>query len=105
VRPGLGNQLHTRAQLLLCPLLRIEPAQRPRLAAIRENLTARIAEAGQRGWLGEAEGLKVSLTAADAKLVQVDGLIARRQAAVTLGMPAFREIAGRTTTSTIAGRT
>ncbi len=83
-----------------CPLLRIDPSQRPRLAAIRENLTARIAEAGQHGWLGEAEGLKVSLAAADAKLAQVDGLIARRQSAVSLGMPAFRDIAGRTTTST-----
>jgi hypothetical protein len=53
------------------------------------------------------EGLKVSLAAADAKLAQVDGLIARRQAAVSLGMPAFRDIAGRTTTSTstTAGRT
>ncbi len=85
-----------------CPLLRIDPAQRPRLAAIRENLTARIIEAEQQGWLGEAEGLKVSLAAANAKLAQVDGLIARRDAAVGLGMPAFPDIAGRTTTR--AGR-
>ncbi len=85
-----------------CPLLRIDPAQRHRLAAIRENLTARIAEAKQQGWAGEAEGLKVSLAAADAKLAQIDGLIARRDAAVTLGIPAFPAIAGRTTTD---GRT
>jgi integrase len=83
-----------------CPLLRIDPVQRPRLAAIRDNLTARIGEAEQQGWLGEAEGLKVSLAAADAKLTQIDGLIARRDAAVSLGMPAFRDIAGRTTTVT-----
>ena len=66
------------------------------------HLPARIIEAEQQGWLGEAEGLKVSLAAANAKLAQVDGLIARRDAAVGLGMPAFPDIAGRTTTK--AGR-
>jgi hypothetical protein len=35
------------------PLLRIEPAQRQRLAEIRDNLTARIIEAEREGWLGE----------------------------------------------------
>jgi len=79
-----------------CPLLRIDPAQRTRLAAIRDNLTARIAEAERENWTGEAEGLKVSLAAADAKLAQADGLIARR-AATHLGIPAYRDIAGRTT--------
>jgi integrase len=52
-----------------CALLRPDPAQRPRLAAIRDNLHARIAEARQQGWLGEVEGLQVSLAAATAKLV------------------------------------
>ena len=79
-----------------CPLLRIEPAQRPRLADIRDNLTARISEAQREGWTGEAEGLKISLAAADAKLAQVDGLIARRDTAVSLGMPAFPGTASRT---------
>ena len=71
---------------------------RPRLTAIRDNLTARIAEAEQQGWLGEAEGLKVSLAAADTKLTQVDMLIARRDTAVSLGMPAFPDIAAQTAT-------
>ena len=79
-----------------CPLLRVEPGQRQRLADIRENLTARISEAQREGWLGEAEGLKVSLAAAEAKLAQVDGLIARRRDAVSLGMPSFPDVAGRT---------
>ena len=61
-----------------------------------ENLTARISEAQREGWLGEAEGLKVSLSAAEAKLAQVDGLIARRRDAVSLGMPSFPDVAGRT---------
>ena len=81
-----------------CPLLRVSPDQRPRLVDIRDNLIARIDEARQEGWTGEAEGLKVSLAAANAKLAQADGLAARRTAAVGLGMPAFRDIAGRTAT-------
>jgi integrase len=81
-----------------CPLLRVSPDQRPRLADIRDNLIARIDEARREGWTGEAEGLKVSLAAANAKLAQVDGLAARRNAAVSLGIPTFRDIAGRTAT-------
>jgi hypothetical protein len=79
-----------------CPLLRIDPDQRPRLAAIRDNLTARIAEAEHEGWTGEAEGLKVSLAAAAAKLAQIDDLITRRATTIHLGIPAYRDIAGRT---------
>ena len=82
-----------------CPLLRVSPDQRPRLVDIRDNLIARIDEARREGWLGEAEGLKVSLAAANAKLAQVDRLAARRTAAVGLGMPVFRDIAGRTAPS------
>ncbi|MET7565983.1 hypothetical protein ABZS95_38695 [Streptomyces sp. NPDC005479] len=44
-----------------CSLLRPDPAQRGRLEEIRDNLLARIAEAERAGWLGEIEGLKVSL--------------------------------------------
>jgi integrase len=79
-----------------CPLLRADPAQRPRLEEIRDNLTARISEARREGWAGEAEGLQASLAAANSKLAQVDGLTARRQAAVSLGMPSFPDLAGRT---------
>jgi hypothetical protein len=48
-----------------------EPAQRPRIAEIRDNLLARIAEAEREGWLGEIEGLKVSLAGAEDKLAQI----------------------------------
>ena len=65
---------------LRCPLLRLDPAQRPRLVDIRRNLGERIAEAQRNGWRGEVEGLKVSMAAADTKLAQLDGLAARRQA-------------------------
>jgi hypothetical protein len=49
-----------------------DPAQRPRIAEIRDNLLARIAEAERERWLGEIEGLKVSLAGAENKLAQID---------------------------------
>jgi len=39
---------------------------------IRDNLKARIAEAQREGWLGEVEGLQVSLAGAQDKLVQIE---------------------------------
>ena len=83
---------------LRCPLLRTDPAQRPRLIHLRDNLLARIDEAQREGWLGEAEGLKVSLAAAQQKLTQLDDL-ARRRSTIHLGMPGFPDIAGRTVTT------
>ena len=74
-------------------MLRIDPAQRHRLEEIRDNLLARIAEAEREGWTGEAEGLKVSLDAANNKLAQADLTAARRAEAVSLGIPAYRDIA------------
>ncbi|ABH00467.1 integrase [Rhodococcus sp. ACS1] len=55
-----------------CSLLWPDPDQRPRLAEIRDNLAARITEANREGWLGEVEGLQVSLAAAEDKLAQID---------------------------------
>ena len=81
-----------------CPMLRVDPDQRHRLKAIRDSLTTRIAEAKREGWTGEAEGLKVSLAAAGAKLAEADAATARRTTSADLGMPAYRDIAGRLTT-------
>ncbi len=81
-----------------CPLLRPDPAQRQRLEEIRGNLHARIAEAEREGWLGEAEGLKISLAGTGDKLAQIDATLRRQATAVQLGMPAFPGIAGRTMT-------
>ena len=57
---------------LRCSMHWPDPAQRPRVAEIRDNLIDRIAEAEREGWLGEAEGLKVSLAGAEDKLAQID---------------------------------
>ncbi len=78
-----------------CSLLRPDPAQRRRLEEIRVNLHDRIAEAEREGWLGEIEGLKVSLAGAEDKLAQIHTAQQRQEQAVHLGMPAFPHIAGR----------
>jgi hypothetical protein len=69
-----------------CPLLRPDPAQRTRLVQIRDNLLARIAEAHTEGWLGEVDGLNVSLAAARIKLAQLDHHARTRQH-INIGMP------------------
>jgi len=57
---------------LRCSMHWPDPAQRPRIAEIRDNLLDRIAEAEREGWPGEIEGLKVSLAGAEDKLAQID---------------------------------
>ncbi|MEV0537205.1 hypothetical protein [Kitasatospora sp. NPDC050463] len=68
--------------------------ERPRLIEIIQNLRERIREARANGWLGEVEGLQVSLDAAMAKLGALnrapsDG----RPQLVDLGMPLFADAA------------
>ncbi|HRC12806.1 MAG TPA: site-specific integrase [Dermatophilaceae bacterium] len=55
-----------------CSMLWPEPTQRPRLIEIRDNLRVRIDEAQQNGWLGETEGLQLSLAGTTEKLSQLD---------------------------------
>ena len=73
---------------LRCSMHWPDPAQRHRIAEIRDSLITRIAEAEREGWLGEVEGLKISLAGAEDKLAQID----RRSQAdspVSLGIPRF----------------
>ncbi len=82
---------------LRCPLLRPSPAQRQRITEICANLQERITEAEREGWVGEAEGLKISVTAAHQKLAQLDQMT-RRATTIHLGLPSYRDIVGRTIT-------
>jgi integrase len=79
-----------------CSLLRPGPEQRARLEEIRDNLQARIAEAIREGWLGEVEGLQVSLAGATDKLHQIDSTLQRQASVTQLGLPTFTRVAGRT---------
>ena len=83
---------------LRCSMHWPDPAQRPRIAEFRDNLTARIAEAEREGWLGEIEGLKISLAGANDKLAQIDRR-SQSSTPVALGMPGFPDtISSRVTT-------
>ena len=87
-----------------CSLLRPSPGQRDRLEEIRANLHDRIAEAEREGWLGEVEGLKVSLAGAEDKLTQITASLQRKADAIQLGMPAFPDIAGRSSSARPAAK-
>ena len=70
-----------------CSMLWPDPAQRGRLEEIRGNLIDRIAEAHREGWLGEVEGLEISLAGAEEKLAQLDRRGSAKSAG-DFGMPA-----------------
>jgi len=81
-----------------CPLLRVEPAQTPRLEEIHANLLDRLEEAKDQGWLGEVAAIETTLAAAAQKLKAMRELAAR-SAIVNLGMPEVRDAAGRSSPS------
>jgi hypothetical protein len=70
-------------------MLRVSPQQRPRLTEIIHNLRERITEAQMNGWLGEVQGLQISLDAAKRKLASLDRSIERNRHTrpTDLGMP------------------
>lgn len=80
------NCIHEHA-CVRCSLLWPDPQQHRRLVEICENLTARIDEAKREGWLGEVEGLQVSLAGARDKLAQ----LRRRDTSTELGTPTVRQ--------------
>jgi hypothetical protein len=83
-----GNSCQHEHACIRCPMLRIDPRARGRLTEIMQNLTARIEEARAYGWLGEVEGLQVSLAAAKDKLVQLNRAEHTATSCITnLGIP------------------
>jgi hypothetical protein len=54
-RPYGSPRQHEHA-CIRCPMLRVDPHQRPRLVEIIRNLAERITEARMNGWLGEVQG-------------------------------------------------
>jgi hypothetical protein len=75
-----------------CPLLRVDPAQMPRLEEIHANLVDRLAEAKEQGWLGEVAAIETTMAAAGQKL---EAMRAARGSTVQLGMPDIRVSTGR----------
>jgi hypothetical protein len=83
-----GTNCHHEHACVRCALLRPDSAQIGRLREIVANLRDRIAEAEQNSWLGEVEGLKISLAAAEDKLHQMERQLTQT-GATDLGMPTF----------------
>ncbi|WP_086708501.1 site-specific integrase [Streptomyces antimycoticus] len=79
-----------------CPVLIVGPTEKPRLEQIRNNLNDRIAEAEREGWLGDVEQLGVSLVATEEKIAQIEVQRRRKESPTFLGIPAFDQVAGRT---------
>jgi hypothetical protein len=72
-----------------CPLLRVDPAQMPRLEEIHASLGDRLAEAKDQGRLGEVAAIETTLAAAAQKLVAMRTL-ATQGTKTHLGMPGLR---------------
>ena len=87
---------HVRMKMLgvSCPLLRVDPAQIPRLEEICANLGDRLQEAREQGWLGEVAAIETTLAAAAQKLAAMRGLTARNTT-VHLGIPDVRSVTAR----------
>lgn len=77
-----------------CPLLRVDPAQMPRLQEIHANLIVRLQEAKDQGWLGEVATIETTMAAAAQKLEAMREL-ATQSSTVHLGMPDIRRDTGR----------
>jgi integrase len=79
-----------------CPLLRVDPAQMPRLEEIHANLGDRLQEAREQGWLGEVAAVEATLAAAAQKLQAMRDLTTRSASTgIHIGMPDVRPSAGR----------
>jgi integrase len=83
---AFATPCHHEHACIRCPMLWPDPAQKARLTEIRDNLSARIAEAEREGWPGEMEGLKISLAGAEDKLAQISR---RPSTTADLGIPAI----------------
>jgi len=86
-----GRAYGTRCQhehaCVRCPMLRPDPAQQHRLVEIVANLHERLAEARERGWFGEIEGLEASLAGAEQKLAAMRRTPNTVVAPIALGLP------------------
>lgn len=78
-----GSACQHEHACIRCPMLRPDPKQHERLRQIIDSLDDRIAEAAERGWAGEVEGLRASRAAAELKLVHM------QRTATNLGLPMF----------------
>jgi hypothetical protein len=75
---------------LRCPMLHVEPDMLPRLDSIEDDLRQRRVRAEAEHWLGEIEGIDITLTRLAGKRDQAHRIAAHRP--VPLGMPHPRTV-------------
>ncbi|MFD7186354.1 hypothetical protein ACFV90_41150 [Streptomyces sp. NPDC059904] len=82
-----GNPCHRHHKhvCILCPMLQISPKMRVRLDDLEENLQARRKRAEAEKWLGEIDGIDLTLTFLRAKRDEALRFI--RRGPVDLGLP------------------
>ncbi|MER7244669.1 tyrosine-type recombinase/integrase [Kribbella sp. NPDC000426] len=84
-----GSPCQHEHACLRCPLLRIKPAMLPRLAELETDLQTRRDRASAEGWLGEIEGIDLTLRLLREKQASAERINADSGArsVVDLGMP------------------
>ncbi|WP_197540199.1 tyrosine-type recombinase/integrase [Saccharothrix espanaensis] len=83
-----GTPCRHEHSCLRCPMLAINPKMLPRLDEIEEDLLARRARAERESWLGEVEGIDLTLALLRQKREETNRLA--RIAPVNLGIPSIQ---------------
>ncbi|MFF8024774.1 site-specific integrase [Streptomyces sp. NPDC007896] len=86
-RPYGSSCQHEHA-CIRCPMLQVNPKMLPRLAEIERDLLLRRKRAEEEQWLGEIEGIEMTLTFVRTK--QADAVRLAQRQPVDLGIPAPR---------------
>ena len=95
LRPLLRHPLHPRTRLPALPAAAPRPRPTPPAGRDPRQPARPHRRSPPQGWLGEVDGLQISLTGARQKLAQLDQIAATDRPAPTSGCPAFPQIAGR----------
>ncbi len=80
-----GSPCQHEHACIRCPMLQVNPKMLPRLAELEKDLLLRRKRAQEEQWLGEIEGIELTLTFLRTK--QVDAARLTRRSPVNLGIP------------------
>lgn len=83
-----GSPCQHEHACIRCPMLQVNPKMLPRLAEIEKDLLLRRKRAEDEQWLGEIEGIDLTLTFVRTK--QADAAKLMRRTSVDLGLPSTR---------------
>ncbi|WP_143674293.1 site-specific integrase, partial [Streptomyces caniscabiei] len=87
-----GTRCQHEHACIRCPMLQVNPKMLPRLAEIEKDLILRRKRAEEEQWLGEIEGIDMTLTFVRSK--QADAARLAQRSPVVLGIPTARPQSG-----------